>query len=337
MRERKKSVEPFFLAAAGGIIETTLSRRMSKGPAMDDHGLAKLLVTLTSDNPSLPAPSCVPLSRVRTALLREEWTEAEERHKRNCPSCRGAEAQARAEIWHPPLMSLFRQARGLVEPTDADLAYHLQKDTCRRCHRLVAVFQADRLLGRLAAQIRQGLTAAATRLGQMLASGVVATFALPGGASAAEQQLAFEGGGYTATLFRGDPVRLRLEQRGSGAEPPRLQRLLLGNRKEFADRFVVLRPGKEPQTHSAEVRLERLPSEPAVLALYDTDAAVLDREDVPQLREGFTAAGKYDPLALPAWQSWAAQTLKLPGLDAGLRTGLEGLVRLAATPQKLSP
>src|SRR5579863_6466982 len=128
---------------------------MSKGPAMDDQGLAKLLLALTSDNPNLPAPSCLPLSRVRTAVLREDWTAVEERHQRGCTCCKGAETLARAEVWHPPLTSLFRQARGLVEGTDADLSYHLQKDACRRCHRLVAVFQADRLLGRLAAQIRQ--------------------------------------------------------------------------------------------------------------------------------------------------------------------------------------
>lgn len=303
---------------------------------MDEGGLAQLLLTLTSGNPdyleragstNLPTPSCPSLARVRTAVLREDWTEAEERHKRNCSFCQKAETKGRAVVWHPSLTALFWQARGLADGSDADLAHHLQKDACRRCQRLTAVFQADRLLGRLASQVRQGLAGAATRLGQILASGVVAAFPPLSAASASEQQLAFEGGRCTALLFRTDPPRLRLEERGLTTEAPRLQRLVLGNRREFSERFLVFRSGRETQTRTAEVRLERLPAESATMTLCDVDASALDREDVPLLREGFAAAGKYDPLALPAWQSWAAQALKLPGLDASLRTALQGLVR----------
>lgn len=329
----KRGVKPLLPRGDGRYnLSKAYPARTSKGPAMNDHGLAKLLLGLTNDNSTLPGPACLPLSRVRTALLREDWTEAEERHKSTCTSCQQAEAQARSGVWHPSLLSLFRQARDLPEGNDPDLPYHLQKDACRRCQRLVAVFQADRLLGRLASQIRQGLTAAATRLGQMLASGAVATLAFP-----SEQPLAFEGGRCTATLSRSDPLRLRLEQRGPATDTPRLQRVLLGNRKEFADRFVIFHPGKEPQTQMAEVRLERLPGEPAVLAVYDVDAAVLDREDIPQLREAVAAAGKHDPPALPAWQHWAAQAVKLTGLEAGLRTALEGLVRLEANSSQKLP
>ena len=310
---------------------------------MDNHGIAKLLLSLAgndtdrlerAEGATVPGPSCPPLPRFRSAVLREDWTAVEQRHKVTCAYCQKTEGLARTETWHPPLVSLFWQARDLFDH-DGDVAHHLQKDACRRCQRLVAVFQVDRLLGRLATQIRQGLAGAAARLGQLLESGVVAAF--PGLAAAAQEQpFAFEGGRYSATLFRSDAPRLRLEQRGGDA--PRLQRLLLGGRKECWDQFVVLRPGKEPHMRTAELRPERLPSEPAVLVLHDVDAAVLDREDVPRLRESFVAVGKSDPLALAAWHTWASQTLKRAGLDAAVCTALEGLARLDGNPPpKMAP
>ncbi len=293
---------------------------------MNEHGLARLLSDLAcggADRPeaAAPTPSCPPLPRIRSALLREDWTEAEEHHRRGCGHCQTEEARARRQVWHPTWGQLFEHARNLPGGGDADLTYHLQRDVCRRCQRLASVFQADRLLGRLAAQVRQGLAGAADRLGKVLASGVLAPIAAT---SAPEQHLAFEGADHTGTLHRTTP-RLRLELRGDAGAPP-LLRVLIEGRKEVTEHFLVARPRKEPGTLTAELRPGRLPSEASVLALYEVDAAALDREDVEPLRAAF-AAGKGDPATAAAWRAWAAAGLKLSGLDAAVRSALQDLTR----------
>jgi len=48
---------------------------------MDEHGLSRLLLGLTSEvteRTTMPTSSCPPLSRFRSAVLREDWTDAEQ-------------------------------------------------------------------------------------------------------------------------------------------------------------------------------------------------------------------------------------------------------------------
>lgn len=305
---------------------------------MGEHGLSQLLLGLASDAPDrpepaadkLPTPVCPPLSRFRTALLREDWTDAENRHRSSCVYCRQAETQTRQQTWHPSLVHLFWHARGLLDDTDIDVAYHLQTDSCRRCQRLSTLFQADRLLARLAARVRQGIADAASRLGRMLASGAVASLALPASTGLRpDQPLAFETAGHAAVL-RTDPPLVRLERSGD-AKTPSLLRVLLGSGKEVREQFAVPRPGKDPGVLRADLPLERLPAGPLTLALYEVDATTLGKEEVPQLCAAFAATSKLDPPSVLAWQGWASATLKLSGLETAVRSALEGLSRQDAS------
>src|SRR5262245_61995792 len=98
--------------------------------AMSDRGLSQLLLGLAREGPdrpaqaddTLPSPSCPPLPRFRSALLREDWTDAEQQHRSTCPYCRQAEAQSRQQTWHPSLVHLFWHVRGLLDDTDTDVA-----------------------------------------------------------------------------------------------------------------------------------------------------------------------------------------------------------------------
>jgi hypothetical protein len=299
---------------------------------MGETGLAQLLWELLSDRDTQeqadsalrPTPACPPLSRFRTALLREDWTDAEQRHKAMCDCCRQTEAQAGRQVWHPSLLRLLWHVRGLLD--DADASRHLQNEGCRRCQRLALVLQADRLLARLTARVRQRVGDTATRLGRMLASGVTAFLAPASSGPRAEQHFAFEAAGHSGVLFRIDSPLLRLERPGD-AKTPVLLRILLGDRKDVREHFAVPRPGKEAGVLRADLPLERLPAEPLTLAVYEVDAAVLGREEVPQLCQASVAAGKLDPPAISAWQAWASHALKCAGLDASVRPALEGLAR----------
>ena len=124
---------------------------------MDEAALSRLLQGLTGKEPdwpeesegaTRPGPSCVPLSRMRTAALRENWSPEEQRHLAGCTYCRKADLMARQKAWHPSLVHLYWHARGLFDGNDGDVAHHLQKDACRRCLRLCAVLALDRILGR---------------------------------------------------------------------------------------------------------------------------------------------------------------------------------------------
>src|SRR5437764_8996737 len=169
---------------------------------MDEPGLNRLLVGLASNDPdrneqapgtTAPTMACLPLSRLRSAVLKENWSDSERTHLASCSYCRKTEQQARSQLWHPSLVHLFWHARGLFDNNDPDVAYHLQRDSCRRCLRLSALLGADRILARLAGQIRAGVANAAHRLGKALASGIVANFAL----NTTNTRFAFEQGPHT--------------------------------------------------------------------------------------------------------------------------------------------
>jgi hypothetical protein len=298
---------------------------------MDEPGLNRLLVGLTSSDPdrienalgtTSPTPTCLPLSRLRTGVLRENWKESERSHLASCSYCRKTEQQARSQVWHPSLVHLFWHARGLFENNDADVTHHLQHDACRRCLRLSSLLGADRILARLAGQIRAGVANAAHRLGKALASGIVANFAL----NTANARFAFEHGPH-ALVSTADPARLRLEVPAT-SDPPRLLRVLVGQGKGATEHLVIAHPGPQTAIHSAELLVASTSQpDPASLTVYEVDPSLLTREEVAPLRSAFLTAGKLDPQAASAWQAWAAQTLQRPELDSSLRTLLESLAR----------
>ncbi len=306
---------------------------------MDEPGLNRLLVGLTCNDPdriekapgtTAPTMACMPLSRLRSGVLRENWTDGERTHLASCSFCRKTEQQARSQVWHPSLVHLFWHARGLLDNNDADVTYHLNRDGCRRCLRLSALLGADRILARLASQIRAGVANAAHRLGKALASGVVANFAL----NTTNARFAFEHGPHTL-VSTADPARLRLEMPATG-DPPRLLRVLVGQGQGASEHLVIPRPGSQSSVQSAELLVPAASQpDPASLTVYEVDPGLLAREDVAPLRSAFLAAGKLDPQAVSAWQAWAAQTLQRPELDPSLRTLLESLVRPDAGKQGL--
>jgi hypothetical protein len=294
---------------------------------MDEPGLDRLLVGLAADpdridkapGTTAPTMACLPLSRLRSGILRENYGDSERSHLASCSYCRKTEQQARSQLWHPSLLHLFWHARGLLDKNDADVTYHLQRDNCRRCLRIAVLLGADRILARLAGQIRAGVASAAHRLGKALASGLVANLAL----NTTNARFAFEHGA-SAVLSTADPARLRLEV--SSADPPRLLRVLVGQGQGASEHLVIPRPASQASIQSAELLVPTSSqSEPASLTVYEVDPTLLMREDVAPLRTAFLTAGKLDPQSVSVWQTWAAQTLQRPEIDTSLRTLLESL------------
>lgn len=132
---------------------------------MDEAALTQLLAHLAAcvpERPALvrPSPVCVPVARLRSANLKENWTSGELHHLRECRFCQDLTSRARLLQWHPTPLQLLPLARDLGPP-DADLAYHLEKDACRRCSRLASALRRDTLLARLGGQALEHLLAAA--------------------------------------------------------------------------------------------------------------------------------------------------------------------------------
>jgi hypothetical protein len=288
---------------------------------MDERALSKLLLALAGKDASEGTPretGCPALPRLRSALLREDATDAERRHVETCPRCQQAWRQLQAQVWHPTLLHLYWHTRGLLA-ADADVRCHLD-DGCCRCLRLAAVLAADPVLDRLAARLREDVAgAAAARLGRTLASAAVGT--LPGG---------FEDRCPVAlrVMVRqvGDPSRLALHLPPS--PEPRLVRVLAGDQERADVLFAVPRP--ERDHHSAVLALS--PSPRAALVVYEVAPELLHRDDGPALQAAFAAAARTDPLALAAWQRWAERTQGQPDLDPGLRPVLAALARLNEVP-----
>lgn len=288
---------------------------------MDDAALSRLLLGLNGKEPDAPSPSCFPGSRIRTALLRESWHADEQRHLASCSRCRRTEQLARGQLAHPSLLSLFWHVRGLLDPPDADVATHLQKEGCKRCLRLVALLGIDRILARLAGQVR-GNAKAANRLGRALGSSTVATLTSavppPGG------RVCCEDGKHAVSLSAADPGRLRVEF--PPAERPSLVHLLIGNQQTTREHLVV--PHAVPgASRGAEVRMNGPTPERLVVALYEVEPGLLGREDMPALQSGYAAACKASPKGAEAWRSWAAQAMQNPELDPTLRPALDALLR----------
>ena len=288
---------------------------------MNDAALSRLLLGLSGKEPDMPSPACVPLSRVRTALLRENWSADEQRHLAGCTHCKRTEQLALGQLSHPSLLSLFWHVRGLLDPADADVAYHLQKDACKRCLRLAALLAIDRILARMAGQVRQNARAA-NRLGRALGGATVVTVtpAVPPPAG----RVCCEDGKHAVSLSAADPGRLRVEF--PVAEHPSLIHLLVGSQQTTREQLIVPH-AVTGAARVAEVRVPDLPPERLVVALYEVEPALLARDDMPGLQSGYAAACKVSPKAAEAWRAWAAQAMHNPELDPALRPALDAIVR----------
>ncbi len=121
---------------------------------MDEQKLAELFLTIIHDNPEpiegtiLPTPSCPPLPRLRTAVLRENWSSAEEIHKQACAYCQRTAARVQTLAWHPTLVELSGYGRTQQD----DVVYHLERDDCKHCQRLRESLAGNRLLRRLSGE-----------------------------------------------------------------------------------------------------------------------------------------------------------------------------------------
>ncbi len=77
--------------------------------------------------------NCLSPARLRTALLREDWTEAEREHLRTCTYCQRMRDKVQKRLWFPSLWQLlwYRLKRLTGEEADA-VADHLERDQCQR-------------------------------------------------------------------------------------------------------------------------------------------------------------------------------------------------------------
>lgn len=77
--------------------------------------------------------SCLTPSRIRTALLREDWTEAELEQLRTCRLCQSLRDKIRQRLWFPSLRQLVLYRLGKLTGEEAEaVRLHLERDQCRR-------------------------------------------------------------------------------------------------------------------------------------------------------------------------------------------------------------
>jgi hypothetical protein len=273
-------------------------------PSRDQAGQSRLLRDLaeTEAEPQRrPGPDCPPLPRFRTALLREEWTEAESAHRASCSWCKSTEQLAAASAWHPPPALLFRHAHG---PPDTDTAYHLERDRCQRCRRLAGLLAADALLNRQRPAARDRLLDAA----------LVSREALLSGPTLTAQPFRLDPGGAGGEYRPGERPGLRLELRGRPGLTARPLYAVAGDACRAVRAFLM------PVRAVARGGLSLPPPARAQLALFPIELECLGSEDVPALRAALRAAD--DPGTRDAWRAWAGKAVRQAGLGAELRAFL---------------
>src|SRR5438270_311626 len=89
-----------------------------------------------------------------------------------------------------------------------------------------------------------------------------------------------EDGKRAVSLSSADPGRLHIEF--PAAERPALVHLLVGNQQTTREQFIV--PHTVTGARVAEVRVNDLPPERLVVALYEVEPGLLGREDMPGLQ-----------------------------------------------------
>src|SRR5262249_42773423 len=132
---------------------------------MNKQALTELLSGLlaareqTEGQPAEPGHLALP--RLRTGLLRADWSEEEKDHLRRCAACQKAKEQMSREVWHPTAPQLFRHLRGRLTGDDAiDVNYHLTEDQCRHCRAVLTLLaDASRMLAADAPELRAAFAA----------------------------------------------------------------------------------------------------------------------------------------------------------------------------------
>jgi hypothetical protein len=283
---------------------------------MDEQSLAKLLLALSSDDAdrwehtegkTAPGPSCPPLPRLRNAVLREDWTDAELRHKASCGHCRHTERLVLAGVWHPSPAQLYHQPQ--AGGNDADAAHHLCRDRCRRCERLTATLRVDPLLSRLAR--RGGPDRAA--LERVLRTGLAAREPL------AARRVTFDDRHLSVAISGDKRPEFYLERSAAAKGDTRLLYALLGTGPGSQRHLLLPRPVPASRSQVAKLRLDAPPPERAPLVLFEIEPELLSADEAPLLTAALRQSEAHDPAALPVWREWAARALGRKDLDATIR------------------
>jgi hypothetical protein len=278
---------------------------------MDEQSLAKLLLAISGDDAdhwertegkTSPGPACPPLPRLRNAVLREDWTDAELRHKAGCDHCRHTEGLVLSRVWHPSPAQLYHQPQ--PGGKDPDSAQHLSRDRCRRCDRLGSILHADPLLRRLAGRGKPDRAA----LERVLGSGRAAREPI------SSRRLTFDDRGLSVAVTGYTRPEFYLERAGVKSDA-RLLYALLGS-----ERHVMLpHPVAGSRLQAVKLRLEALPPERAPLVLFGVEPELLSAEEAPLLTDAVRQCEADDPAGLPAWRDWAAGALGCKDLDPSVR------------------
>lgn len=275
---------------------------------MNQAGLQRLLFELTdlSANRLTPTPSCVPLSRFRTAVLRENWTPAEMKHLEGCTCCRDRELLAKRNSWHPMPFDFFLYLHGKCQEARQDVAYHLKQDRCQRCVLTASLLAADRFLRRHAGRPSPALD----RLLSCLS--VAVRINLP--TSKSELVISAEENADVTFAWTG---RGRFHLKATHGFPsPTLMHLQLQGEKTNASLFLVTHSVGEG--FAVEGRFNDVPRDPAILLLYPVHLTFLGKEDLKLLQDSYACACQNDVNARAAWQTWAKRSVKQGLLDADL-------------------
>jgi hypothetical protein len=282
---------------------------------MDEPSLAKLLLALSSgdadrwehtEGKTTPTSACPPLPRQRSAVLREDWTDAELRHKAACTHCRRTERMVLHGVWHPSPIQLFPQRPGGAN--DPDTVHHLQRDRCRRCERLAGVLRVDPLLNRLALRGTDGAS-----LDRVLRSGLAAREPI------GLRRLTFENRNVSVAISGDTRPEFYLERAGVTRGPSRALYTLLGTGPALQRHLLLPRPIASTRAQAARLRLDTLPPERGTLVLFEIEPELLSVEEAPLLQAALRQSELHDPAALAVWREWAACALGRKDLDATVR------------------
>ncbi len=94
--------------------------------------------------------ACLSLPRLRTALLREDWTATEREHIGHCPYCQKAREKVQRTLWHPEKAMLVNWTIGQRGGEDEEaVRVHLEEERCSSCMAYVQYLERVRTLGLL--------------------------------------------------------------------------------------------------------------------------------------------------------------------------------------------
>lgn len=112
---------------------------------MDKDALTRLLREVLASPDEESSLVCLPLPRLRTGVLRENWGEDELSHLASCIACQRARERMDELVWHPTVGQLARHTvHRLGGDDELSLRAHLEDDRCRCCRAVHARIQGSR-------------------------------------------------------------------------------------------------------------------------------------------------------------------------------------------------